>query len=139
MVWSQEAFCHAMDHQALIAEVQRCLKPGGTAVFSDIMQSDNGGDCTSFTGQNVTTELASPQTYKVPPPAVPSPPPWTHLWRHPLPPSVPHHGPSVRYWPAVGSSVANCGTVVANCGTVVGWYNISILSCQLRVAMPGLR
>lgn len=68
MVWSQEAFCHAMDHNALIAEVQRILKPGGTAVFSDIMQSDNGGDCTSFTGQNVTTKLASPATYKVPPP-----------------------------------------------------------------------
>lgn len=64
MVWSQEAFCHAMDHNALIAEVQRVLKPGGTAVFSDIMQSDNGGDCTSFTGQNVTTKLASPATYK---------------------------------------------------------------------------
>lgn len=65
MVWSQEAFCHAMDHSALMAEVQRVLKPGGTAVFSDIMQSDNGGDCTSFTGQNVTTKLASPNTYKV--------------------------------------------------------------------------
>jgi ubiquinone/menaquinone biosynthesis C-methylase UbiE len=54
-----------MDHGALLAEVQRVLKPGGTAVFSDIMQSDGGGDCSSFTGQNVTTKLASPQTYKV--------------------------------------------------------------------------
>ena len=63
-VWSQEAFCHCMDHEALMAEVQRVLKPGGTVVFSDIMQSDNGGDCSSFTGQNVTTKLASPQTYK---------------------------------------------------------------------------
>ena len=53
-----------MDHEALMAEVQRVLKPGGTVVFSDIMQSDNGGDCSSFTGQNVTTKLASPQTYK---------------------------------------------------------------------------
>jgi SAM-dependent methyltransferase len=65
LVWSQEAFCHCMDHGALMAEVQRVLKPGGTVVFSDIMQGDNGGDCSSFTGQNVTTKLASPQTYKV--------------------------------------------------------------------------
>lgn len=65
MVWSQEAFCHAMNQNALIAEVSRVLKPGGTIVFSDIMQGDDGGDCTSFTGQNVTTELASPATYKV--------------------------------------------------------------------------
>lgn len=64
LVWSQEAFCHCMDHTALMAEIQRVLKPGGTIVFSDIMQSDVGGDCTSFTGQNVTTKLASPQTYK---------------------------------------------------------------------------
>jgi sarcosine/dimethylglycine N-methyltransferase len=65
LVWSQEAFCHAMDHNALISEIQRVLKPGGTMVFSDIMQGDSGGDCSSFTGQNVTTKLATPQTYKV--------------------------------------------------------------------------
>jgi cyclopropane fatty-acyl-phospholipid synthase-like methyltransferase len=65
MVWSQEAFCHCMDHKVLIAEIQRVLKPGGTIVFSDIMQGDNGGDCSSFTGQNVTTKLATPQMYKV--------------------------------------------------------------------------
>jgi SAM-dependent methyltransferase len=66
LVWSQEAFCHAMDHNALISEIQRVLKPGGTMVFSDIMQGDSGGDCSSFTGQNVTTKLATPQKYKVP-------------------------------------------------------------------------
>lgn len=67
MVWSQEAFCHCMDHKALIAEIQRILKPDGTLVFSDIMQGDTGGDCSSFTGQNVTTKLATPQSYKVRP------------------------------------------------------------------------
>ena len=51
--------------QGLIDEVQRVLKPGGTVVFSDIMQGDAGGDCSSFTGQNVTTKLATPQSYKV--------------------------------------------------------------------------
>lgn len=65
MVWSQEAFCHCVDHSALLAEVQRVLKPGGTIVFSDIMQGDAGGDCSSFTGQNVVTKLATPQMYKV--------------------------------------------------------------------------
>jgi cyclopropane fatty-acyl-phospholipid synthase-like methyltransferase len=67
MVWSQEAFCHCVDHAALLAEVQRVLKPGGTLVFSDIMQGDAGGDCSSFTGQNVVTRLATPQMYKVRP------------------------------------------------------------------------
>lgn len=65
MVWSQEAFCHCVDHAALLGEVQRVLKPGGTIVFSDIMQGDAGGDCSSFTGQNVVTKLATPQMYKV--------------------------------------------------------------------------
>lgn len=64
LVWSQEAFCHAMDQAALISEIQRVLKPGGTMAFSDIMQGDSGGDCSSFTGQNVTMKLATPQKYK---------------------------------------------------------------------------
>lgn len=64
-MWSQEAFCHCMDHYTLLNEVQRILKPGGSIVFSDIMQGDNGGDCTSFTGQNVTSKLGSPAVYKV--------------------------------------------------------------------------
>ncbi|NJR43734.1 MAG: class I SAM-dependent methyltransferase [Akkermansiaceae bacterium] len=64
-VWSQEAFCHCMDQKALMKEVSRVLKPGGVIVFSDIMQGDGGGDCTSFTGQNVVASMASPQMYKV--------------------------------------------------------------------------
>jgi sarcosine/dimethylglycine N-methyltransferase len=64
-VWSQEAFCHCMDQKALMKEVARVLKPGGVIVFSDIMQGDGGGDCTSFTGQNVVASMASPKMYKV--------------------------------------------------------------------------
>lgn len=64
LVWSQEALCHAVDQKALMAEVRRVLKPGGVVAFSDIMQGDNGGDCSSFTGQNVTAKLATPQLYK---------------------------------------------------------------------------
>lgn len=64
-VWSQEAFCHCMDQKALMKEVSRVLKPGGVIVFSDIMQGDGGGDCTSFTGQNVVASMASPLMYKV--------------------------------------------------------------------------
>jgi cyclopropane fatty-acyl-phospholipid synthase-like methyltransferase len=65
LIWSQEAFCHCVEHAALLAEIQRVLKPGGSVVFSDIMQGDAGGDCSSFTGQNVVTKLATPQMYKV--------------------------------------------------------------------------
>lgn len=54
-----------MDQKALMKEVSRVLKPGGVIVFSDIMQGDGGGDCTSFTGQNVVASMASPQMYKV--------------------------------------------------------------------------
>lgn len=54
-----------MDQKALMKEVSRVLKPGGVIVFSDIMQGDGGGDCTSFTGQNVVASMASPVMYKV--------------------------------------------------------------------------
>lgn len=56
-----------MDQKALMKEVSRVLKPGGVIVFSDIMQGDGGGDCTSFTGQNVVASMASPQMYKARP------------------------------------------------------------------------
>lgn len=38
LVWSQEAFCHAKSQINLLKEIKRVLKPGGAAVFTDIMR-----------------------------------------------------------------------------------------------------
>ena len=38
LVWSQEAFCHAKSQVNLLKEIKRVLKPGGSAVFTDIMR-----------------------------------------------------------------------------------------------------
>ena len=37
VVWSQDAFLHAVDKRAVLSECRRVLKPGGTLVFSDIL------------------------------------------------------------------------------------------------------
>ena len=37
VVWSQEAFLHAADKNAVLAECRRVLKPHGTLVFTDIL------------------------------------------------------------------------------------------------------
>jgi len=37
VVWSQDAFLHAVDKMAVLSECRRVLKPGGTLVFSDIL------------------------------------------------------------------------------------------------------
>ncbi len=37
VVWSQEAFLHAADKAAVLSEVRRVLKPGGTLAFTDIL------------------------------------------------------------------------------------------------------
>lgn len=39
LVWSQEALCHANDQRKVLAEITRVLKPGGVAVFTDIMRT----------------------------------------------------------------------------------------------------
>lgn len=37
VVWSQDAFLHAVDKMAVLSECRRVLKPGGTLVFTDIL------------------------------------------------------------------------------------------------------
>jgi SAM-dependent methyltransferase len=39
LVWSQEALCHAKDQLTLLTEIKRVLKPGGAAIFTDIMRT----------------------------------------------------------------------------------------------------
>jgi sarcosine/dimethylglycine N-methyltransferase len=39
LVWSQEALCHAKDQNKVLREVMRVLKPGGAAIFTDIMRN----------------------------------------------------------------------------------------------------
>ena len=37
VVWSQDAFLHAVDKMAVLSECRRVLRPGGTLVFTDIL------------------------------------------------------------------------------------------------------
>ena len=37
VVWSQEAFLHALDKNAVLSECRRVLRPGGTLIFTDIL------------------------------------------------------------------------------------------------------
>jgi sarcosine/dimethylglycine N-methyltransferase len=44
VVWSQDAILHSGDREQVLAEVYRVLKPGGTFVFTDPMQSNTCPD-----------------------------------------------------------------------------------------------
>lgn len=44
VVWSQDAILHSGDREQVLTEVYRVLKPGGTFVFTDPMQSDTCPD-----------------------------------------------------------------------------------------------
>ena len=41
LVWSQDAILHSGDRDRVIAEVARVLRPGGSFIFTDPMQSDD--------------------------------------------------------------------------------------------------
>jgi sarcosine/dimethylglycine N-methyltransferase len=41
VVWSQDAILHSENRQRVLSEVFRVLKPGGTFIFTDPMQSDD--------------------------------------------------------------------------------------------------
>jgi sarcosine/dimethylglycine N-methyltransferase len=40
-VWSQDSLLHAGNREAVLDEVDRILKPGGSFIFTDPMQADN--------------------------------------------------------------------------------------------------
>ncbi len=41
IIWSQDAFLHSGRRDTIIGEIARLLKPGGQAIFTDPMQSDD--------------------------------------------------------------------------------------------------
>jgi sarcosine/dimethylglycine N-methyltransferase len=41
VAWSQDAFLHSGNRQQVLQEVRRVLKPGGSLIFTDPMQSDD--------------------------------------------------------------------------------------------------
>jgi len=66
LVWSQDAILHSGDRKKVVAEVSRVLKPGGSFIFTDPMQSDS---CPEGVLQPIydrihLTSLASPGFYR---------------------------------------------------------------------------
>jgi sarcosine/dimethylglycine N-methyltransferase len=54
VAWSQDAFLHSGNRQLVLQEVRRVLKPGGSLIFTDPMQSD---DCPSGVLQPVLDRI----------------------------------------------------------------------------------
>jgi len=63
--WSEEVFCHSVDKPALLKQVARVLKPGGSLVFTDIMAGETASaeDLQTFTDRNATTTMFRPSDY----------------------------------------------------------------------------
>eukprot|EP00303_Exanthemachrysis_gayraliae_P013761 CAMPEP_0206024228 /NCGR_PEP_ID=MMETSP1464-20131121/37838_1 /ASSEMBLY_ACC=CAM_ASM_001124 /TAXON_ID=119497 /ORGANISM="Exanthemachrysis gayraliae, Strain RCC1523" /LENGTH=288 /DNA_ID=CAMNT_0053398231 /DNA_START=70 /DNA_END=932 /DNA_ORIENTATION=+ len=65
-VVSCEVFCHAASKPGLLADLKRCLAPGGALAFTDIMGADGANEkaLKDFTDRNATTEMARPSNYR---------------------------------------------------------------------------
>lgn len=63
---SCEVFCHAASKPALLVELFRCLQPGGSLAFTDIMGADGADEkaLKDFTDRNATTKMARPNEYR---------------------------------------------------------------------------
>ncbi len=66
VVWSQDAILHSGDRKKVVAEVSRALKPGGSFVFTDPMQSDTcpEGVLQPIYNRIHLTSLTSPSFYR---------------------------------------------------------------------------
>lgn len=66
LVWSQDAFLHAIDRKQPLAEAARVLKPGGEFLFTDPMAADgvNPAELSGVLARLNLSSLASPGEYK---------------------------------------------------------------------------
>ncbi|OAV60520.1 methyltransferase domain-containing protein [Enteractinococcus helveticum] len=66
LVWSQDAFLHAIDRKQPLAEAARVLKPGGEFLFTDPMAADgvNPAELSGVLARLNLSSLASPGDYK---------------------------------------------------------------------------
>jgi len=65
-VISCEVFCHAASAKALLTEILKVMKPGGSLVFSDIMGADGADEkaLKGFTDRNATSKMSRPSEYR---------------------------------------------------------------------------
>ncbi len=66
LVWSQDAFLHAIDRKPPITEAARVLKPGGEFLFTDPMAADgvSASELSGVLERLNLTSLSSPGQYK---------------------------------------------------------------------------
>lgn len=66
VVWSQEAFLHAGNREAVCSEAARVLEPGGRFIFTDPMQADDAspGSLQAIYDRLHLGSLASPAFYR---------------------------------------------------------------------------